>query len=181
MKIKEKLKSKVNIFGKQVSVFMIMLVLMASVGTAAHMHSYGTITGTAQLQQAIELTGEGCWSGDNECTYQIANSPMYDGDTQTSGQFSITNHAQNGIEVLLSVIVAGESNGDGLGCEQGNSIDSEDVIVRYLVNGEYLSINRLVIPPETQVPLHIQTTFAVGVCPGLYTVTTFVQPGNINE
>ena len=115
MKIIEKLKSKTNIAGKQISVFMVMFVLMASIGTAALLSSYGTITGEANVTQAVDVTG-----GDLE--YTIGNSPAQAGNTYTSDVFSVKNNANNPVTITLDT-KCNNSIGQDDGTQQTMSVN----------------------------------------------------------
>ena len=115
MKIIEKLKNKTTIAGKQISVFMIMFVLMASIGTAALLTSYGTITGTADVDQAVEVTGD--------LIYIIGDSPAQAGNTYLDGPFTVKNHAESSATVMLSTRCKSDSIGYDDGTQTNMSID----------------------------------------------------------
>ena len=172
MNIKEKLKSKVSIFGRPVSVFMIMFVLLASIGTAATLASYGTITGTATVQQSVILSGEGCWAGDdNDCEYTIANSPMYGDSVHMSNEFTLTNRANVPVSVSLVSSISGVSDGTSLGCPtEGGTWLMEDGVanIRYFI-GETEITEPIEIPAEDSIAITIETTFA-NACSGTYAI-----------
>ena len=100
---------KINVFGKQIPVLIVIGLLFAGLGSAALLTFYGTITTTVDVDQAITLTGGDCTG--NSC----ADSPtgVYSGDTVFSNLFTLTNLASTPRDVQLTTeynptIVTGE-------------------------------------------------------------------------
>lgn len=176
MNMKKIAQSKIGVFGRQLPVFLVALIFMASVGVAVTLSSYGTITGTATVEQSIVLSGEECdTEGDNDCTYTIANSPMYGDSVHTSEAFTLTNRANVPVGVTFTNGVTGSSDGTGSGCGVSGADVSDGVkSIEYLVwdGSNYILDDGIVVVPadDGNVYMKIRTTFA-DACPGGYTVT----------
>ena len=160
--------------------FLLSIVRMVGFGAAALLDTYGTITGTATVNQSVVLSGEGCdLEDDNACTYTIANSPMYGDSTHMSDYFTLTNRANVDVYTSFTNDVSGTSDGTGSGCpaDGGTWLMEEGVAsVKYYIYDESTSTyvendgTNVVVPADNgKVYLKIETTFA-NACPGTYEV-----------
>ena len=90
----KKLKDKVNIAGKAVPVFILALFLMGGTALAAVLSVYGTISGTATVEQSVILAG-------SPITYSYTTTG---GNTEVSGTHVLTNNAEIQATVELETL-----------------------------------------------------------------------------
>ena len=72
---------KIKMFGKTIPLALLVGILVIGVGSAAILEYYGTITGTAEVEQSVVLYEGNTWCTDNKCEYNVGNSPTYAGST----------------------------------------------------------------------------------------------------
>jgi len=85
---------KIKMFGKTIPLALLVGILVIGVGSAAILEYYGTITGTAEVEQSVILVG----CEDNECTYEIGDSPTIAGSTYVHTQ-TVSNKANQQVPI----------------------------------------------------------------------------------
>ena len=190
-KINEKTRSK-N-FGMK-SAFVVSLVLMASIGVAALLTSYGTVTGTVEVSQAVELSsssssqllGMNCTEADT-CTYTRQTDRT--GGIYASPSFTATNYANRPVDVGFVVEITGIDTCTNSSCVQ-ECIDYGINDMRVCTNGgtgsdvtlldNCVGINMtnyttLQVTPDTTNYI-IVIDYDENACLGKYTIKTTVAP-----
>jgi len=90
-----------KIFGKAIPTFAIAIVLLGSLGVAVLLNSYGTITGTANVEQSVLVDG-----GTAPITYSF---DAIAGNTYTDGEHTLKNQADVSAGVVVTTTRTGES------------------------------------------------------------------------
>lgn len=101
---------KLNIFGKEISILLIVVVALAISASAALLSQFGEMTGTATVEQSVTLDGTGCIG--NVCTYEIGDSPAIAGNSYVDGPMTIVNNADQPISIRFATTYAAVNDSD---------------------------------------------------------------------
>jgi len=160
--IKNKSRS-ISIFGKRISIFAVAFILMASLGTAALLHTYGTVTGTAEVDQSVVFS--------DDTTEKIYS---WDGAVMAGNCYTDHIELKNRASIPATVALVSECEADEGNCD--------GIATELLKNTEYIFNKEIPVNDGTLGSLEVTVTEEEDsiVWTFDFPVENFIGSGNLN-